>query len=103
MQNRHTPCVRCKPHVHRLRNDARVGFVIDIEDDERSDGKRPYRQVRITGDAALVSEEGGDWTRSITLKYLVGMSADARTEARAAQSRVVIELPPATIVGVASI
>lgn len=92
-----------KPHVHRLRNDARVGFVVDIEDEERSDGERPNRQVRITGDAVLVSDEGGDWTRSITLKYLAGLSAEARAEARAAQSRVVIELRPTTVVGVASV
>lgn len=92
-----------KPHVCRLRNDARAGFVVDIEGEERGDGQRPNRQVRITGDAVLVSDEGGDWTRLITLKYLVGLSAEARAEARAAQSRVVIELRPATIVGVASV
>ena len=92
-----------KPHVRRLRHDARAGFVVDVEGGERSDGQRPNQQVRIVGDAVLRHDENGAWTRAITLRYLCGPGAEDQAMARSEQPRVVVELRPSTIVAVASI
>lgn len=92
-----------KPHVRRLRHDARAGFVVDLEAGELSDGQRPNRQVRIVGDTALSDDTHGDWTRVITHRYLRGPGAKTQTEKRSAQQRVVIELLPTTIIAVASV
>jgi len=92
-----------KPHVHRLRHDARAGFVVDLEARELSDGQRPNRQVRIIGNAALSDDADGDWTRAITHRYLRGPGAQAQAQTRSEQLRVVIELLPTRIIAVASV
>lgn len=92
-----------KPHLRRLHDDGRVGFVVDVEDDERSDGERPNRQVRFVGDAVLYEDDIGHWTQVITNKYLTGPGSTSQTRKRSGQPRVVIELRPATTVAVASV
>ncbi len=64
-----------KPHVLRLRHDARAGLAVDAEDSERSDGQRPNQQVRIVGNAVLSDDVKGSWTRPITRCYLHGPGA----------------------------
>lgn len=92
-----------KPHVRRLRHDARAGFVVDFEAGERGDGQRPNRQVRIVGDTTLSDDTDGDWTRAITHRYLQGPGAQIKSQERAEQQRVVIELLPTTVTAVASV
>jgi hypothetical protein len=92
-----------RPHIRRLRHDARVGFVVDAENGERSDGQRPNRQVRMIGDAVLRDDEGGAWTKAITLRYLCGPGAEGQAQSRSSRPRVAIDLRPSTIVAVASI
>lgn len=94
-----------KPHVLRLRHDARAGLVVDAEDSERSDGQRPNQQVRIVGNAVLSDDVNGSWTRAITRCYLHGPGAEEKTRARSGHARVpvVIELRPPTVVAVASV
>jgi PPOX class probable F420-dependent enzyme len=96
-------CLPSRPHVHRLRADARASVCVDVEDDERADGERPNRQVRATGVAELLDDADGAVTRAITRKYLQGPGAGERVEARSARPRVVIRLVPETWVAVASV
>ncbi|HEV8295990.1 MAG TPA: pyridoxamine 5'-phosphate oxidase family protein [Acidimicrobiales bacterium] len=99
----HMTSLLAKPHVERLRRDPRAGLVIDVEAEERPDGQRPNRQVRVIGNAHLEPELDGHWTRLITHRYVRGPAADAHAEARAAQARVVISLRPTQWVTVASV
>jgi len=92
-----------KPHVRRLREDPRAGFVVDLEASELDNGQRPNRQVRIVSDTTVSVDADGDWTRVITQRYLCGPGAQAQTQARSKQPRVVIEMRPTRIIAAASI
>lgn len=92
-----------KPHVDRLSRNPRAGVVIDVEDDERSDGQRPNRQVRFVGDVEVVDDVDGEWTRTITARYLAGPGAGERVDKRSRQRRVVIVLRPTETVAVSSV
>ena len=95
--------LRGKPHLRRLRLNARVCVLVDVEGDERADGERPNRQVRLVGDAELSDDLDGWWTRCITERYLRGPSAERVTDRRAADRRMVIALRPRSVVAVASV
>ncbi len=69
-----------RPHVHRIRENPRVGLVIDVEDPERSDGERPNRQVRAIGDATLSPDKGGEGSRRIWAKYRHGEGEPGATD-----------------------
>lgn len=85
--------LRSKPHLTRSRKDPQVCVLVDAEEPDRSDGQRPNHQVRMIGDAQLVDDVEGVWTRLITHRYLTGPGAEATAERRAAADRVVIENP----------
>lgn len=91
-----------KPHVARLQQNPRAGLVIDVEAAQQLDGERPNRQVRITGHALLEPDAGGEWTRRITEKYVVGTAQLASAQRRATQERVVVRIQPISQVAVAS-
>ena len=92
-----------RPHLRRLSRNPRAGLGIDVEDQERSDGQRPNRQVRALGDAELFADDGGQWTSLITAKYVRGPAAHQQVAARAADERIVICLRPTRLVAVASV
>lgn len=86
-----------KPHLRRLRLDTRACALIEEEQDERADGERPDRQVRLVGDVELSDDLNGWWTRRITERYLRGPSADRVATRRAAGQRIVIALRPRSV------
>ena len=92
-----------RPHLRRLEREPRVRVCVDIESPQRPDGQRPNRQVRALGHAELFSDEGGAWTRAITLKYVKGPAAREHGERRAEQPRVAIRLKPITLLALASV
>jgi len=92
-----------RPHLRRLARNPRAGICGDIELPEREDGQRPNRQVRAVGNADLLPDTDGIWTRRITEKYVRGPMAAHRITARSGDERTAIRLRPRTIVAVASI
>ena len=92
-----------RPHLRRLRHDARAGLCVDTEQPERPDGQRPNRQLRAVGFAVLSVDRDGEWTRRITEKYICGSARERQALARAADERVVICLRPQRLVAVASV
>jgi PPOX class probable F420-dependent enzyme len=93
-----------RPHLARLRANPRVGLVIDAEDEQRSDGQRPNRQLRATGDATLCPDAEAAWTRRIWAKYITGSAAMNAAEAGLGdRQRVLIRIVPRHIVAVASV
>jgi PPOX class probable F420-dependent enzyme len=91
-----------RPHLRRLARDPRAGICVDIELAEREDGQRPNRQVRAVGNADLMPDTDGIWTRRITEKYVYGPTAAERITMRTADKRTAIRLRPERIVAVAS-
>ncbi|HET9733172.1 MAG TPA: pyridoxamine 5'-phosphate oxidase family protein [Acidimicrobiales bacterium] len=93
---------RQRPHVALIMANAAVAVCVDLEAAEQDDGQRPNRQVRGSGFAEVIPDDGGEVTRRITQKYLRGPGAARRAAVRAAQDRVVIRLAPERLVAVAS-
>ena len=91
-----------RPHVKRLAHNSKAALAIDTEAEERDDGERPNRQVRLVGDVTLLDDVGGRWTDEITRRYVRGVGAAKRRESRRQQRRILIELVPRKVVGVAS-
>ncbi len=58
-----------RPHLRRIHANPRVGLVIDVEDELRTDGERPNQQVRVTGDATISTDTDDLWTTRIRNKY----------------------------------
>jgi nitroimidazol reductase NimA-like FMN-containing flavoprotein (pyridoxamine 5'-phosphate oxidase superfamily) len=86
-----------RPHLPRLQANPRAGLVIDVEAEKRSDGQRPNKQLRATGDATLCPDTDAAWTRRIWDKHITG--AEAMNEAAASLSdrqRVLIRIVPVT-------
>lgn len=82
------------PQVRNLRANGRASICIDTEEAKSHNGIRANRQIRATAHAHCFPDDGGEWTRRITLKYLPGPDGPARAEIRAAQERMVICLRP---------
>ena len=92
-----------KSHVRRLAHEPRASICVDVEDAEREDGERPNRTVRAVGPAEVFPDEGGEWTRRITEKYVRGPARANRVEYRTSEPRVVIRLQPVRMFAVASV
>ena len=92
-----------RPHVGRIRLDARAGIVIDTEEPERSDGERPNRQVRVIGDAVLTPDFDGSWTARIWAKYQRQSEPGGRAQRLLHRQRVHIVVRPRHTVAVASV
>jgi hypothetical protein len=90
-----------RPHLKRIRANPRVGLVIDTEDEERSDGERPNRQIRVIGDATVTEDDEQIWTNRIWEKYLHSPAGSKRVQGR--RTRCHILLVPRHIVAVASV
>lgn len=86
--------VEGQPHVLNLARDARAAICIDTEARESVAGFRANRRVRAQGNAETAPDEGGYWTRRITLKYVPGPDGEATAKRRAAMPRVLITLEP---------
>jgi PPOX class probable F420-dependent enzyme len=80
-------------HLADLRRDPHAGLCVDIEQPPAGHD-RPNRQVYVRGFAKTFPDEGGDWTRRITVKYVPGATGRQHAEARAAQPRTVVRLEP---------
>jgi nitroimidazol reductase NimA-like FMN-containing flavoprotein (pyridoxamine 5'-phosphate oxidase superfamily) len=90
-----------RPHVARLRRDARAGVVVDIEAARRSDGERPNQHVRAVGRAVAEPDVEGRWTARIWEKY--GGDPAETADRLAGRRRSVIRLVPESMVTVASV
>lgn len=57
-----------RPHLQRIETNPRVGLVIDVEEEQRGDGQRPNRQIRIRRlprrRSAMTSSRGARSSRS---------------------------------------
>src|SRR5579884_751613 len=62
--------LRHRPHVSLIMANPAVAVCVDLEAAERDDGQRPNRQVRGSGFAEVIPDDGGEVTRRITQKYL---------------------------------
>jgi hypothetical protein len=92
-----------RPHLARIRSNPNVGLVIDVEEDERSDGERPKHQVRVIGDATLSPDPDGTWTRRMwAIYHRGGCVPDAEVRLRGRQ-RALITSRPRGVVAVASV
>jgi PPOX class probable F420-dependent enzyme len=86
--------VKGQPHLRNIERDPRVALCVDVEEREVVDGHRPNRRIRAQGEAELAPDDGGTWTRRITLKYVRGEEGERAAERRAPMARVVIRLLP---------
>jgi nitroimidazol reductase NimA-like FMN-containing flavoprotein (pyridoxamine 5'-phosphate oxidase superfamily) len=91
-----------RPHLDRLSANPRAGLVIDMEEEKRADGERPSIQVRAVGNASLIQDRGGTWSRRIWDKYNVGTAGQDRAERLRRRPRVLIRIVPSQIIAVAS-
>jgi PPOX class probable F420-dependent enzyme len=91
-----------KAHLRDLARDPRCAIVISQEIDPAPDGERRYARVRASGSAEIGADDGGRWTRRITLKYMPGPAGERLAERRARDERVVITLRPARLSATAS-
>jgi hypothetical protein len=81
-----------QPHLRNSARDPRAAICVDGEEPQASGGIRPNWQIKGHGLALLHTDERGEWTRRITVKYVRGLEGRERAAARAAASRVVIQL-----------
>jgi PPOX class probable F420-dependent enzyme len=91
-----------KAHLRDLARDARCAAIVSDEIEPAPDGERRYARVRASGSAELASDDGGERTRRITLKYMKGPAGARLAERRARDDRVVITLRPARLSATAS-
>jgi PPOX class probable F420-dependent enzyme len=91
-----------KPHLRDLARDARCAVVIHDEVDPAPDGEPRYARVRARGRAELSRDEGGAWTRKITLRYVSGLAGERLAERRARDERVLVTLRPDRVSATAS-
>jgi len=91
-----------RPHLARLHANPRAGLVIDVEGERRADGERPNSQVRAVGDASLIADAGGAWSRRIWDKYDAGNGGQDWAERLRDRHRMLIRIVPSQIVAVAS-
>ena len=90
----HMTSVEGQPHLRNIVRNPRASVCVDTEERESASGARPNRRVRAQGKAELTQDEGGEWTRWITLKYVQGEEGEARAAYRAAMPRLLIRLRP---------
>jgi PPOX class probable F420-dependent enzyme len=91
-----------KAHLRDLARDPRCAIVISDEIEPAPDGERRYARVRASGNAEIGVDDGGRWTRRITLKYMSGPAGERLAERRGRDERVAITLRPARISATAS-
>lgn len=89
-----------RPHVARLRANARAFVVVDLEEPQAVEGVRTNWQVRGVGIADVQVDVGNRWTTQISQKYLPGPDAQPVRERRAHQQRVAIRLEPRELVAI---
>jgi nitroimidazol reductase NimA-like FMN-containing flavoprotein (pyridoxamine 5'-phosphate oxidase superfamily) len=93
-----------RPHLARIAANPRVGLVVDTEDPEREDGERPNRQIRVVGNAELLRDTDGAWTKRIWVKYRSGHpEPDALTQRLHGRNRTHILITPHQITAIASL
>jgi len=90
-----------KIQLRNLERNPAASICVDVEGPDSGSGYRPNRQVKAKGDVRLFKDDGR-WTREITLKYLSGPEARKMAERRASMPRLVIELRPEELVGLAA-
>jgi PPOX class probable F420-dependent enzyme len=98
----HMTSVAGKAHLRDLARDRRCAIIISEEIDPAPDGERRYARIRASGNAEIGADDGGRWTRRITLKYMSGPAGERLAERRARDERVAITLRPARISATAS-
>jgi nitroimidazol reductase NimA-like FMN-containing flavoprotein (pyridoxamine 5'-phosphate oxidase superfamily) len=90
--------VEGQPHLRNLARDTHAAICVDTEAREPVEGIRANRRVRAQGLAETAADDGGFWTRRITLKYITGPDGGVAAERRAAMPRVVITLRPTRLI-----
>lgn len=93
--------VEGKIQLRNLQHDPRASICVDVEGADSGEGYRPNRQVKAKGRVRLY-EDDGTWTRRITMKYVSGPQGDVTADGRASMPRLVIELRPDKLVGLAA-
>jgi nitroimidazol reductase NimA-like FMN-containing flavoprotein (pyridoxamine 5'-phosphate oxidase superfamily) len=93
--------VENKIQLRNLHRNPAASISVDIESPDSGKGYRSNRQVKGKGTARLFKDDGS-WTRRITLKYLTGPEAERMADTRVAMPRLVIELPPDNLFGLAA-
>ena len=96
----HMTSVRGTRQLRNLQRDPRAAVAVDIEDETARHGIRATRQVKGKGRAEILEDDGGAWTRRITLKYVPGDEGQALAERRAAMDRWLIRVAPGRLVAV---
>ena len=94
----HMTSVVGQPHLHNLERDPRAAVCVDVEQRDAIGGVRPNRQVKGSGLAELIADDGGSWTRRITLRYVPGPEGVERAALRAAMPRALIRLRPRRLI-----
>ena len=92
--------VEDKIQLRNLERDTTASICVDIEGPDEG-GYRPNRQVKAKGRVRLFPVDGS-WTKRITLKYLSGPEAARTADARASVPRLVMELRPDKLTGLAA-
>ncbi|MGX1808503.1 pyridoxamine 5'-phosphate oxidase family protein [Nocardia sp. NPDC055321] len=92
-----------RPHVRRIARNPRVGLVIDTEGELRSDGQRPNRQIRVTGDAVVSVDQDGLWTSRIRRKYIGPPGEALAAPGHPGRPRVLLAVTPRSVTAVASV
>jgi nitroimidazol reductase NimA-like FMN-containing flavoprotein (pyridoxamine 5'-phosphate oxidase superfamily) len=88
----HMTSVEGQPHLGNIARDPRASICVDIEESEPVEGVRRNRRVKGHGHAELFTDQDGEWTRRITVKYIRGAQGEAAVARRVAMPRVGIRL-----------
>jgi nitroimidazol reductase NimA-like FMN-containing flavoprotein (pyridoxamine 5'-phosphate oxidase superfamily) len=86
-----------KRHLRDLARDPRATVWVDTEGPPP---ERSNRQVGGRGMARVYRDEDGEWTRRITLKYVLGPEGETKAAFRAAMDRWVIAVKPERLIAI---
>lgn len=93
--------VKGKIQLRNLARNPLASVCVDVEGDDDGTGHRRNRQAKAKGEVRLY-EDADRWTRCITKKYVSGPQGDRTADERASMPRLVIELRPERLVGLAA-
>ena len=93
--------VKGKIQLRNLERNPVAAICVDVEGPDSGVGHRPNRQVKARA-AVRLFEDDGSWTRRITAKYVSGPEGERTAAERASMPRLVIELRPSRVIGLAA-
>lgn len=83
-----------RKHLHDLARNPCASICIDTEEHIAVGGIRQNQQIKARGHATLTTDDSGQWTTRITLKYIHDAEGEIRAARRAAMPRMLIMLRP---------